>query len=111
MIKNISDKAVIIRWDGKERTLQPNEMLDIRDMNVAHEQVALTEGKIGSKLTGLVVLVHTKTELLGREDIRKQQAEIDRKEAEIAAREKALAEREAAAQASSKGKGKKTAEE
>jgi len=58
MIKNISNEPVTLRWDGRERVLQPKEQMDIRDFNVPQDLVLLTEAKVGSKHSGKVEIVH-----------------------------------------------------
>jgi hypothetical protein len=99
MIKNISNEPVTLRWDGRERVLQPKEQMDIRDFNVPQDLVLLTEAKVGSKHSGKVEIVHTKAEMMSLEDIRKQQDEFEKKEKELAEREAKIAEKEKASKA------------
>lgn len=94
MIKNISKKDIVIRWDGHEITLKPGKKLDIRDLNVPHNDVVLVESKIGAKHSGKVEITHTKEELMGRENLRKQQEDLAKREDEVAKREEIVTKRE-----------------
>lgn len=94
MIKNISNENVTLRWDGRDKVLKPKEQFDVRDFNVPQDLVLLVEGKIGAKNTGLVEIVHTKSELMSLKDIREQQDALDRKEKELAEREARIEEKE-----------------
>ncbi len=70
--------------------LKPNDKLDVRDLNVPQDEVIFVENKVGAKHTGKVEIVHTKSELLARDTIRKQQEELDVGEKKLSEERKAF---------------------
>ena len=93
MIKNISKKCIIVRWDGMEKELEAGKSLDVRDLNVPQDQVMLVENKIGSKLSGQVEIIKTKADEAESKGNVDQRKALDAKESDLIDKETLLNER------------------